>query len=124
MPCEEIWFDSTLWTLSQHNPYYSFMFNQSRSKTFKRSTTGGKPDLLFSSSKVHLRESIELTSFQHLCINKSISESNCLLPTITLKVRKANKVVVASLLLDFGSQRSYFSSSVIRRLGIEFDSLP
>lgn len=81
-------------------------------------------DLPSSSNAVSLNETNDSSASQHLCINNSVTESNCLLPTIALKVKKGNKIVLARLLLDFGSQRSYFSSSVIRRLGIELESLP
>lgn len=94
-----------------------------KAKAKSNNRQANKPALPSTSSKPPLNESIEDTS-QHLCINNSVSESNCLLPTIALKVKKGNKVTVARLLLDFGSQRSYFSSGLLNRLGIQYDTLP
>ena len=91
------------------------------SNTLQKSTKSKSPS---SSENAHLNESSDSTSSQHLCINNGITESNCILPTIAIKVKKGNRVVIARMLLDFGSQRSYFGSKLLRRLGIDFNTLP
>ena len=57
----------------------------------------------------------------NLCLNSaSDSRSGYILPTITLPVSKGNKVVRARFLIDTGSQRTYVSGNVLRKL--EFPS--
>jgi len=53
------------------------------------------------------------------CFNSSHdSNNNFLLPTVKVKLAVGNRVTTVRCLLDTGSQRSYFSSNVLRRLNI------
>ncbi|KAL7630189.1 UNVERIFIED_CONTAM: hypothetical protein RMT77_019672 [Armadillidium vulgare] len=60
----------------------------------------------------------------HLCINTGSTPSGNILPTISLKVKRGNKIQEIRALLDFGSQRSYFKGSVMEKLGVNIASLP
>src|ERR1700755_263464 len=60
----------------------------------------------------------------HLCINTGTTPSGNILPTISLKVKRGNKIQEIRALLDFGSQRSYFKGSVMEKLGVNIASLP
>ena len=48
--------------------------------------------------------------------------SDQILPTMTLKVRKGKKTVPVRILLDLGSQRTYFHSNVLKNLGVDSKS--
>ena len=66
----------------------------------------------------------EETTRNNLCINTGSSSSGNILPTMSLKVKKGDKMVTVRALLDFGSQRSYFRGSFLEKLGVSLDSLP
>ena len=61
---------------------------------------------------------------QYLSLSAGNNSSCYILPTMTLKVRKGNKTVPIRVLLDLGSQRSYFHTSVMDKLGVKTNSLP
>ena len=65
-----------------------------------------------------------VTSRSDLCINNRTSASNCILPTVSLTVKRGNKSVLIRALLDFGSQSSYFCDGVMNKLGVDINSLP
>lgn len=64
------------------------------------------------------------TSVVDLCINNRASESGNILPTMTLRARVGDKTASIRVLVDSGSQSSYISDGVLRKLGIDSDSLP
>lgn len=58
-----------------------------------------------------------------LCINTSNNSFGNILPKISIDIRKGERVSVR-VLLDLGSQQSYFNKSVLCKLEIEFNTLP
>lgn len=66
----------------------------------------------------------ECTDRNNLCINTGNTSSDQILPTMSLKIRNGNKTVSARVLLDLGSQRSYFNCNILEKLALDVDSLP
>jgi len=92
-----------------------------KSKIKKRPQVKDDPSTSSSPSDTPAEENILQN---HLCINTGSSPSGNILPTISLKIRRGNKIVVVRSLIDFGSQRSYFHSRLLERLEVDLMSLP
>jgi len=93
------------------------------SKEKSRSLTTGAEAQSSSASALPTQLDEVETHQNHLCINTGASVSNSILPTMALKVKKGNKIVKIRVLLDLGSQRSYFNSSILSKLGVDIHSL-
>ena len=65
-----------------------------------------------------------LASSSHIGINAGTSISQNILPTISINVKKGNKIIPVRMLLDLGSQHTYFNSNILAKLGIDIQSLP
>ena len=88
-----------------------------------KTKSGNSINLPSTSSNQDTEEDDERVS-NNVCINLGNSSSGHILPTISLKMRNGNKVIPVRVLLDLGSQRSYFHPSVLSKLSIDIYSLP
>lgn len=66
----------------------------------------------------------ENVSSNHLCINTGNTSSAQILPTISLKIKRGEKIVTARAILDLGSQITFFNGCILNKLGLEINSLP
>lgn len=77
-----------------------------------------------SDSAVNIAEENDINLLNDLCINIGASASQNILPTAALKIKRGDQNKKFRFMLDGGSQGTYCSMNVLKKLGIKLQSLP
>ena len=98
----------------KHSELFCF---QSQPQSKNRSVSGANPGGAPTSSRQNVSENASLS-----CVDRKnqCEKSHVVLPTAKVNVQGSKGVVSARLVLDSGSQRTFVSESLVRRVGAEF----